>query len=55
MMSTDSRNFARALTPPGWIYFTVELTSTKTLDAAFAEGQRLNLPVVYVAQHAWLH
>lgn len=40
-------NLHRALKPQGYFYFTVEITAESDIEQAFAEGQRLGLPVVY--------
>lgn len=45
-------NLQRALKPQGYLYFTVELTAEADIEQAFAEGQRLGLPVVY-GEAAW--
>ena len=47
------RNLYRAITPKGYLYFTVELTREQDIQDAFAEGQRLGLPVVY-GEAEWL-
>jgi len=41
------RNLYRAVAPEGYFYFTVEIAPEGDVQAAFAEGQRLGLPVVY--------
>jgi SAM-dependent methyltransferase len=47
------RNIYRAILPKGYFYFTVELTSEQNIEEAFAEGQKLGLPVVY-GEAEWL-
>jgi len=46
-------NFHRALKPKSWFYFTVEVTTRQDIEAAFAEGKRMGLPVVY-GEAEWL-
>jgi SAM-dependent methyltransferase len=40
-------NLYRAIKPTGYVYFTVEIAAEQDIEHAFAEGQRLGLPVVY--------
>jgi cyclopropane fatty-acyl-phospholipid synthase-like methyltransferase len=40
-------NFYRAIKSKGYFYFTVEIAAEKDIEAAFAAGQLLGLPVVY--------
>ncbi len=47
------RNLYRAIEPKGYLYFTVELTTERDIQDAFAEGRRLGLPVVY-GEAEWL-
>lgn len=47
------RNLQRAITPNGYLYFTVELTAKEEIQAAFTEGQQLGLPLVY-GEAEWL-
>jgi SAM-dependent methyltransferase len=47
------RNLYRAIAPKGYLYFTVELTGEQDIRDAFAQGQRLGLPVVY-GEAEWL-
>jgi SAM-dependent methyltransferase len=47
------RNLYRAILPKGYLYFTVELTGEQEVQEAFAEGQRMGLPVVY-GEAEWL-
>jgi len=46
-------NLYRAIEPKGHLYFTVELTGERDVQEAFAEGQRMGLPVVY-GEAEWL-
>ncbi len=47
------RNLHRAIAPKGYLYFTVELTRELDIQAAFAEGRQMGLPVVY-GEAEWL-
>ncbi len=47
------RNLYQAITPKGYLYFTVELTREQDIQEAFAEGQHMGLPVVY-GEAEWL-
>jgi len=47
------RNLSRAIAPKSYLYFTVERARELDIRAAFAEGQRLGLPVVY-GEAEWL-
>ncbi|MGD0611331.1 MAG: class I SAM-dependent methyltransferase [Anaerolineales bacterium] len=40
-------NFHRALKPRAYMYFTVEVTDEKKIEAAFTRGQELEPPVVF--------
>lgn len=47
------RNLYRAILAKGYLYFTVELTGEQEIQEAFAEGQRMGLPVAY-GEAEWL-
>lgn len=47
------RNLSQAITANSYLYFTVELTDEREIQAAFAEGQQMNLPVIY-GEAEWL-
>jgi SAM-dependent methyltransferase len=47
------RNLYGAIAPKSYLYFTVERTRENDIQAAFAEGQHMGLPVVY-GEAEWL-